>query len=228
MLKKEFNSSTLAPKFELSNDPEHFMPFSEFEKFYERALGSPTMHRYKEPLRRVRALKDFGNVRKGDIGGYLQNEDFLDQRGNCWIYDDACIVAPEIVSSIDGSPLTGIPTLLYGNAQLRDQAVFESGRIGGDTIIRGTPICIHVNFSGRTSIGRRRLPYFLSGEIHDNFPDNSAMATLRWADFKQAQDSFLENPKFWRGIWDEMKLVITETRMYKRKEGTLHRPCTRL
>ena len=38
---------------------------------------------------RLKSLKDFGNVSKGDIGGYVDGFRNLSQSGDCWIYDDA-------------------------------------------------------------------------------------------------------------------------------------------
>lgn len=38
---------------------------------------------------RIRALKDFADVKKGDIGGYVESEYNLSQAGDCWIYDNA-------------------------------------------------------------------------------------------------------------------------------------------
>lgn len=35
---------------------------------------------------RIRALKDFGDVKKGDFGGCIESEDNLSHEGNCWIY----------------------------------------------------------------------------------------------------------------------------------------------
>ena len=40
-------------------------------------------------LKRIRALKSFGKVRKGDLGGFVEKEDNLSHDGTCWIYDDA-------------------------------------------------------------------------------------------------------------------------------------------
>lgn len=40
-------------------------------------------------LHRIKALKDFGDVKKGDIGGYVENEWNLSQDGECWIYGKA-------------------------------------------------------------------------------------------------------------------------------------------
>ena len=40
-------------------------------------------------LHRIRALKDFRDIRKGDIGGYVEKECNLSHKGKCWIYDNA-------------------------------------------------------------------------------------------------------------------------------------------
>ena len=40
-------------------------------------------------LHRIKALKDFNDVRKGDLGGYIEKEENLSHEGNCWIYDNA-------------------------------------------------------------------------------------------------------------------------------------------
>ena len=41
------------------------------------------------PLYRIQALRDFGNVTKGDIGGYIESEKNLSQDGNAWVYGNA-------------------------------------------------------------------------------------------------------------------------------------------
>ena len=40
-------------------------------------------------LYRIRALKSFGDVRTGDIGGFVQFEANLSQEGDCWVYGDS-------------------------------------------------------------------------------------------------------------------------------------------
>ena len=44
-----------------------------------------------EGLFRIKALKDFNDVKKGDIGGYIQSENNLSQLDDCWIYDNAIV-----------------------------------------------------------------------------------------------------------------------------------------
>lgn len=57
-------------------------------KKYELIRESKTYFSERE-IFRIRALKDFGNVKTGDIGGWVCSYDNLSQEGNCWIYDDA-------------------------------------------------------------------------------------------------------------------------------------------
>lgn len=40
---------------------------------------------------RIRALKSFGIIKKGDLGGFVQNERNLSQEGDCWVSDDAVV-----------------------------------------------------------------------------------------------------------------------------------------
>lgn len=62
-------------------------------------------------LYRIRALKNFGDVKKGDIGGWVESEKNLSQKGLCWIYDDAKVCAKARVSE---------------NARVMDLAVVDS------------------------------------------------------------------------------------------------------
>lgn len=56
-------------------------------KKYE--LTDETIEVYGTALHRIKALKDFGNVKKGELGGYVESERNLSQEGNCWVYDNA-------------------------------------------------------------------------------------------------------------------------------------------
>ncbi|WP_375642705.1 MULTISPECIES: hypothetical protein [unclassified Bartonella] len=40
-------------------------------------------------LYRIRALRSFGGVKKGDLGGFIESEYNLSHQGNCWVGDDA-------------------------------------------------------------------------------------------------------------------------------------------
>jgi hypothetical protein len=38
---------------------------------------------------RIRALKDFSDVKAGDLGGFVESESNLSHNGDCWVYGNA-------------------------------------------------------------------------------------------------------------------------------------------
>ena len=74
---------------------------------------------------RVRALKDFGDVKKGQLGGLVQTPDNLSQEGDCWIGDNAFVCgSARVVDSalVNGNSLVTEHALIGGNAVFTDQA----------------------------------------------------------------------------------------------------------
>ena len=65
-------------------------------------------------LHRIRALKDFGEVNKGDLGGFVENKNNLSHYGNCWIYDDA--------KAMDNSRIYD-NSRMYDNSEMHDNSV---------------------------------------------------------------------------------------------------------
>ena len=59
------------------------------EKKYK--LTEETLEIDGHVLHRIIALRDFGNVKKGDLGGFIEKESNLAHNGNCWIYNDAVV-----------------------------------------------------------------------------------------------------------------------------------------
>lgn len=86
-----------------------------------------------EGLYRIKALKDFNDVKKGDIGGYIQSENNLSQLGDCWIYDNAFVC---------------------GNAIVRDDArVFANAQICGNAYLHGNAkVCGDAHVYGDTEV----------------------------------------------------------------------------
>ena len=57
-------------------------------KKYELIEESKTIFKGREVFR-VKALKDFSDIKAGDIGGWVCSYNNLSQECDCWIYDDA-------------------------------------------------------------------------------------------------------------------------------------------
>ena len=78
-------------------------------------------------LHRIIALKDFGFITKGDLGGFIESEKNLSQDGDCWVYNDAQVYGNAIVR--DNAHVYG-DVEVYGDAQ-----VYGNAQVYGDAII---------------------------------------------------------------------------------------------
>lgn len=56
-------------------------------KKYE--LTEETVTVYGKTLYRIRAVRDFGSVKTGEFGGYIEKEENLSHFGNAWVSGDA-------------------------------------------------------------------------------------------------------------------------------------------
>lgn len=81
-------------------------------------------------LYRIEALKDFGNVKKGSKGGFIEKESNLSQYNNCWVfgnakvYDDAEVYSNAFVFN---------NAQVYGKAWVCDKAkVYDNAQVYGN------------------------------------------------------------------------------------------------
>ena len=104
----------------------------------------------KEGLYRIKALKDFNDVKKGDIGGYIQSENNLSQLDDCWIYDDAIVHDNAVVignalifnnAIIYGNAIVSDHAQIYDNAVVRDHAqIYDHAVVRDNAVVRGNAI----------------------------------------------------------------------------------------
>ena len=76
-------------------------------------------------LHRIRALKDFGAVKFGELGGWVESEHNLSQDGDCWIYDDATVYDNATVcgnAAVCDNATVGGRATVYGEASIYDNA----------------------------------------------------------------------------------------------------------
>ena len=97
----------------------------------------------KEGLYRIKALKDFNDVKKGDIGGYVESEKNLSQYDDCWIYDNAQVCDNAVVI---GKAIVCGNARVYDNAQIYDNAVVMSkAKVCGNARVRNNAqVCDNV------------------------------------------------------------------------------------
>lgn len=89
---------------------------------------------------RIKAIKDFGDVKAGDIGGFVASEANLSQEGNCWIYDDASVLEDAQVygnASIKDNACVSGNAKVCGRATVSGKAnVFENAKVKGEAVIQ--------------------------------------------------------------------------------------------
>ena len=68
-----------------------------------------------QTLYRIKALKDFSDVKAGDLGGFVESENNLSQDGNCWIYDNAIVY--DSAKILDSAQVFGY-ACIYGSATI--------------------------------------------------------------------------------------------------------------
>ena len=80
-------------------------------------------------LYQIQALKDFGAVKSGDLGGWIEKEANLSQEGNCWVFGNAQVYGYSFVSG---------NAQVYGHAQVTGAAdVFGDAKVCGYAEVYG-------------------------------------------------------------------------------------------
>ncbi len=140
MISESFSNA--APKYEILND------------------GGLEINTEWGPLKRIRALRNFANVRKGDLGGGVAGHHNLSHDGNCWIYDNSTVSG---CAKISGNARVELGASIFDNTTVTDESVLGGIAVGGNVVI-----------SGRTKIDIRTCKsscdtLILSDSIHNGW-----------------------------------------------------------
>lgn len=86
-------------------------------------------------LYRIEALRDFGLIKAGDKGGFVQSYHNLSQEGNCWIHDEAKVFGN---AKVYGNASVFGRAKVYGNAFVKGNAfVFDDAKVYGYASVNG-------------------------------------------------------------------------------------------
>ncbi|WP_254473269.1 MULTISPECIES: hypothetical protein [unclassified Bartonella] len=133
------------------------------EKKYE--LTDETTEVNGTTLYRIRALKDFRGVKKGDLGGFIEHEGNLSHDYGCWVGDEAKVYGDAWVygnakifddARVYGSAWVFHNAKVFGNAKVYDAAhVFECAEVFGNAKIFGNARIFGASeITGNTKISR--------------------------------------------------------------------------
>lgn len=76
---------------------------------------------------RIRALKDFGDVKAGELGGWIEKEENLSQEGECWVYGQAVVM--------DNAQITDNAKIYDMVLMCKDAKIDRNIKIYGDAVI---------------------------------------------------------------------------------------------
>ena len=100
----------------------------------EKVVDNHTLHR-------IRALRNFGMVKAGDLGGWIEKEENLSHDGYAWVYGESQV---EDNAFVEGSARVGGNALVTGNARVGGNAlvsdaawVFGRSRVEGNAYVGG-------------------------------------------------------------------------------------------
>lgn len=98
-------------------------------------------------LRRIKACRDFSDVKKGEFGGWVEVMDNLSQNGDCWLYDDSMAIGQSKVSdnatlygnsSVIGNSMVNGNAVMSNNSKLSDNArLNDNAELKGSSVISG-------------------------------------------------------------------------------------------
>lgn len=107
-------------------------------KKYELAMGIEMETNVAgKKLYRIIAIRDFGKVKAGAIGGYVESEACLSHEDDCWIADDAMVYGG---ARVEGNVQVLDEAIVSGDVVLEDNV-----RVDGDAKIQNrTETCITI------------------------------------------------------------------------------------
>ena len=80
-------------------------------------------------LHRIKALKDFGSVKAGELGGWIESEENLSQADNAWVYNNAKVFDK---ARVYGDAAVSDDAIVCGDAK-----VYGKATVYGEAIICG-------------------------------------------------------------------------------------------
>ena len=96
---------------------------------------------FGKKLFRIKALVAFGDVAKGELGGFIEKEGNLSNDGNAWVSGDAWVYGDAQVYGnawVSGNAQVSGNVRVYGNAQVSGNArVYGNARVSGDAQVSG-------------------------------------------------------------------------------------------
>ena len=100
-----------------------------------KILKDSNENSYGVKLYRIIAIRSFGNVKRGELGGWIESEKNLSHKGDCWIDKNSIVCGDAVITD---------NVKISGNAIIIDAFIMDNVKIYGNAKIIGHSF-IHKN-----------------------------------------------------------------------------------
>ena len=102
-------------------------------------------------LHRIKAIRNFGYVKAGALGGFIEKEENLSHEGNCWVYNDAKVYGD---AEVCGNANVCDNVNVCGNAKVHGNAwVYGYAYVCGNAEVYGnTKVCDDAYVCGNANV----------------------------------------------------------------------------
>lgn len=173
-------------------------------KKFELTTETKIIHGIK--LFRIKALTSFGNVKEGELGGFVEKEENLAQTGNAQVFDNACVFGNATVFNNAN---------VFGNSKVYDYAcVFSNAKVYDNARVFGiADICATAEIYGDAIVSDNA---WISGNAKvPNEADYICIKGLgsinRYTTFYKTKDNIEVNCGCFHGTLEEFTKKVIET-----------------
>lgn len=163
-------------------------------------------------LGQIQSLKDFGDVKAGDLGGFIECDQNLRHENNCWVADQAMVLAGAMIwddaiikddAVVEGDVWVYDNAQIYGQAELKAYSYGEIWVSGQTEIVHSTRINVYGSDFGdkRNLCVLNEMTIFSNIAISSYFWDDLNWVTKELIDYSDLEKN-LERRRNIKPIWN--------------------------
>lgn len=182
------------------------------EMFKKYQLTSETKTHNGKLLHRIEALRDFGDVEAGNLGGWVESEKNLSHEGDCWVYDEAWVFDNAKVTEnvrVKGTSRVFDKASISGNVLILDNArvgglarVCENAIIDKNAVVNGAAY-----ITGNAHLGKNAKINKMADYIYIGAVDTKETVFT----FYNTDEEIFVNAGIFNDSVDEYQNVVNET-----------------
>lgn len=161
-------------------------------------------NKLERKLYRIQAMQDFGDVKKGDLGGYVESENNLSQFNTSWIYGDSKVYGNSTVTL---------------DAKIIDSSVYDSALITGNAIVEDSTIYGNAKISSYSKIKKSSIygnaDIFENAEVINSFIFGSTVIR---------GDAYITSTRDWASV-ESFGSRDDSTTFFRCKDGKIRVAC---